>query len=309
MNLSKGDAAPVALFFYNRPVYADRILRNLDANYEAELTKLYIFADGAKKREDQTAVEEVKNIIENFKKNNRLKEVEVHYADRNKGLSVSIIEGINAVFSNHDKIIVLEDDLVLTRDFLKFMNACLDFFKDNPQIGAVSGFSFQLKSLKHEKNDIYLSRTGNSWGWATWKCIWEKVDWEVQSYQEFYQNKKERRRFDSMQYGISNMLDLQMKGKINSWAVRWDYHFFRNNLYTVYPRLSKVKNMGFDHMGTHCDSSMKDIFETNIYETPWEIQDVEPNKKIMRENAAVAGGKYRRLRRVVNIVRKRIKAE
>lgn len=48
------------------------------------------------------------------------------------------------------------------------------------------------------------------------------------------------------------MLVNQMEGKIDSWAVRWCYHLFKNDLMTVYPRTSKALNIGLDGSGTHC---------------------------------------------------------
>ena len=60
---------------------------------------------------------------------------------------------------------------------------------------------------------------------------------------------------DLIEYGLDKMLVMQMNGKIDSWAVRWCYHLFFHNLLTVYPKVSKTLNIGFDGSGTHCQAN------------------------------------------------------
>ncbi len=50
---------------------------------------------------------------------------------------------------------------------------------------------------------------------------------------------------------MTGMLDKQMKGEMDSWAIRWCYHQFRKQSFTVYPVFSKVKNNGFGEDATH----------------------------------------------------------
>ncbi len=50
---------------------------------------------------------------------------------------------------------------------------------------------------------------------------------------------------------MSNMLDAQMEGKIDSWAIRWCYTQSKKNMFTVYPVKSRVRNIGLDGSGTH----------------------------------------------------------
>ena len=81
------------------------------------------------------------------------------------------------------------------------------------------------------------------------------VDWDVNTYSSFRHNWTERRKFNAFGTDRSNMLDRQMMGQINSWAIRFDYAAFKANMLTVYPSISRVKNYGNDGSGTHFTES------------------------------------------------------
>ena len=49
------------------------------------------------------------------------------------------------------------------------------------------------------------------------------------------------------------MLQNQIEGKIDSWAIRWDASMLINGKYCLHPTIPLVKNIGFDGSGVHCD--------------------------------------------------------
>lgn len=242
--------APVVLFVYNRSEQLNIVLENLENNPEVSDTNLYIFSDGPKRTIDEIKVEAVRKVIDEYKEHSQFKSVTIYKAEKNKGLANSIISGVSSVIEKHGKIIVLEDDLVVSDDFLQYMNSALDYYEEEPRVGAISAFAIPIKHFGGA-DTIYKSRTGNSYGWATWENVWKDVEWDLTTFADFRIDKKCQREFDNVQYGISNMLLAQMDGEIDSWAVRWDFHFFRNQLYTLYPCKSKIQNLGFGDEGTH----------------------------------------------------------
>jgi hypothetical protein len=50
---------------------------------------------------------------------------------------------------------------------------------------------------------------------------------------------------------MADMLDSQMQGKIDSWAIRWCYRQSKLDMLTVYAVVSRIKNIGLDGTGTH----------------------------------------------------------
>ena len=79
-------------------------------------------------------INEVKEIV---KKENRFKKIIVTINELNKGLANSIIDGVTYVINSHGKVIVLEDDLILSPFFLSYMGKFLSatsFKKDSTQL-------------------------------------------------------------------------------------------------------------------------------------------------------------------------------
>lgn len=246
--------APIALFAYKRVDKLQECLLALESNLGVENTVLYIFCDGPKKKEDIIAVQQVRKYIHEYKEKSKFKKIYLVESETNRGLANSIIGGVTEVVNKYGKVIVVEDDLVTTNDFLQYMNGALDFYENMKEYGSISAFTLPMKQLNHYAKDIYVTRKGECWGWGTWKDRWNEVDWSVSDFPEYYKDKKKRKAFDAIEYGLDKMLIMQMEGKLDSWAVRWCYHLFFHNLLTVYPKVSRTLNIGFDGSGTHCEA-------------------------------------------------------
>lgn len=250
--------APVVVFAYNRADKLKMCLEALEANSLAEKTDLFIFADGAKRAEDAEKVGEVRDFIHQYQQKCAFKKITVVEQPHNLGLAKSIIGGVTRVISEYQKVIVVEDDLIVLEDFLIYMNQALGYYQDMKEYGSISAYTYPLPELKGYDKDIYVTRKGECWGWGTWQDRWMQVDWSVSDFEAYVIDKKRRKEFDAIQYGIDAMLVSQQAGEIDSWAVRWCYHLFNHKLLTVYPRVSRTKNIGFDGSGVHCADSKAD---------------------------------------------------
>lgn len=255
--------APIVLFTYKRLGTLKKTIVALSANSLAASSDLIVYSDGSKSSNDDVIVAEIREYLKTI---TGFKSITIHESPTNKGLANSIIEGVSDVIEQYGKVIVLEDDLVCSPNFLNYMNSALDFYKEEAKIFSIAGFSIPI-NCSHSDSDIYFTLRSSSWGWATWKDRWSAIDWEVQDYAVFKDDKTLRSNFNKMGSDISQMLDRQMEGKINSWAIRWCYHQFRNNLFSVHPLVSKVVNIGFNSSDA---TNTKEKF--NRYKT---ILDVE----------------------------------
>ncbi|WP_264553796.1 glycosyltransferase [Flavobacterium sp. N2038] len=232
--------SPIVLFTYRRLGTLQKTVQSLQKNYLAEQSDLYIFSDQAKTYSEIEDVNAVRKYVHSI---NGFKTVTIYEASINKGLANSIIDGVSQILKNHETVIVLEDDLVSSPNFLNFMNEALDFYKKEPKVFSIAGFSMPIKGKTGFDN--YFTQRSGSTGWATWQDRWSKIDWDVSDYNEFKKNRKSIRNFNKMGSDMSNMLDRQMQGKINSWAIRWCYHQFKYGLFSVYSFVSKIENVGF----------------------------------------------------------------
>ena len=242
---------PVALFTYNRPRHLSRLVESLRRNPEAPETRLFIFSDGPKNPVDSREVEAVRRFARQI---NGFAGVELVEREHNLGCAASVIDGVSRVLAHHDRLIVVEDDLRLSSRFLAYMNAALDRYQARRDIFSVSAFAplpDRIGMPQHYRADVYLSRRNASWGWGTWADRWCQVDWDVRDYPIFCRDRRRRRAFDLGGNDLSLMLDAQMAGRIDSWAVRFSYAHFISRAYSVCPRWSYTDHTGDDGSGTH----------------------------------------------------------
>ena len=275
--------APVVLFVYNRPDHTMNVIDSLKKNLYAKETDLYVFSDEAKNENNVDKVNAVREYIRSTEWKEYFRSVTVIEAEENKGLAKSIIGGVTDILKKYEKVIVVEDELVLSPYFLNYMNGELDYYKDVPDVWSISGYSFPMKSLKNYPHDVFYSYRGSSWGWATWLDRWIKTDWEVKDYEKMMQDKEWQKRFNRGGADLTGMLRLQMEGKINSWAVRWVYTQSNLDMYTVYPKKSYILNDGCDGSGTNSGthSELNTDIKGSLAECKFECLEID--KKISRE--------------------------
>lgn len=242
------ELAPIIVFAYNRPYHLSITLDYLKKNSLAGESNLYFFSDGEKNEKDKSKIEQVREIILNT---TGFKNITHVFREKNYGLANSVISGVNEIFKKHNSVIVIEDDLMTSADFLSYMNDALLFYENEKSIFTITGYSLPLKRKSELKRDVFFSPRAGSWGWATWKDRWGKADWNVSDYETFRRNKTIQKVFNHGGADLTPMLKAQMNKKIDSWAIRWCYTLFRNHGLCVYPVRSKVKLIEEGGGGTH----------------------------------------------------------
>lgn len=250
--------APICLFTYNRPIETKQTIEALKKNRLASESELFIFSDGAKNENSSVKIHEVREYLSSVE---GFKSVETFFSATNKGLANSIIDGVSLIIKKYGKVIVLEDDLVTSSNFLDFMNQALDFYTDKKEIFSISGYSMDLPSLQVYNKDFYMGVRASSWGWGTWLNRWQDVDWQVKDYNTFKWNFIKQLKFAKGGSDMPYMLRKQMNGSIDSWAIRWCYHQFKCNQFTVFPSKSKIISIGFGENATHTKKTKR--FTTN----------------------------------------------
>lgn len=235
----------IVLFAYNRPEHLKRTLHALKQNTGASDYPLFIQIDGAKDDSQIEAVNEVRQVAEEFEWVG-LKSLSC--APINKGLKRSIVEGCNEVFEFHDKIIVLEDDLITSTGFLNFMADSLEFYQNREEVFGISGFAFAVESKLPQ---TYFLPIASSWGWATWRDKWERISFDSKSLWKDLSQHNRRSEFDFGTYPYTAMLESQVKDHGNSWAILFYTSMFLQKGLFLFPSKSLVHNIGFDETGTN----------------------------------------------------------
>lgn len=270
--------SPIALFVYNRPEHTNKTVDALKNNTLARESSLFIFSDGPKNESSKNKVKEVREYI---KKIDGFKEVVIIEREKNYGLAKSIIEGVTEIVNKFGKIIVLEDDLITSPYFLKYMNDALDFYENQEKVISIHGYVYPTKKNLPE---TFFIKGADCWGWATWKRGWKLFELDGKKLLSELQREKLLREFDfNSSYPYVRMLEKQIAGLNNSWAVRWYASAFLAGKLTLYPGKTLVQNIGADSSGTHCGST--NAYESEYSEKKIVVKDipVEENKTARKE--------------------------
>ena len=263
------NCAPILLFVYNRPEHTQRCIESLKRNSLATDSTLYIYADGAKDDTQQAAVNEVRSYIHTIR---GFKETIIIERDENWGLARNIIDGVTTQVNQYGRVIVLEDDLVVAPYFLQFMNDALETYQDEPKVGHIQACDFtQDPSLP----DTFLIKWTGSWGWATWDRAWKHFNPNGKELLQELEQRKLTRTFDfNGKYGFTRMLRRQIKGKNNSWAIRWNASLFLKDILSLNVGRSLVQNEGFDGSGTNCGGG--GLYASHLHLAPLPVEKISP---------------------------------
>jgi len=239
--------APILLFTHNRPAHTRQLIESLLTNEEAAESRLFVYSDAARKSTDQEAVAEVRRYLHTL---TGFLSVEVIERTENQGLATNVIAGVTEQVNRYGRVIVLEDDLIVSPYFLRFMNDALNVYEDEPHVGHIQACDFtQDPSLP----STFLIKWTGSWGWATWKRAWQYFNPDGKALLQQLEDRNLTRIFDfDGTYGFTRMLRRQTEGKNNSWAIRWNASLFLADILSLNVGRSLVQNNGFDGSGTNC---------------------------------------------------------
>jgi len=248
--------APIALFVYNRPWHTKKTVDALKENKLAQKSKLFIFSDAPKEKKQAAEVRKVREYIKSI---SGFKDVAIFEHKENLGLAENIIHGVSKLVNEYGRVIVLEDDLVTSPWFLNFMNDALNMYQDEERVASVHGYVYPIENLP----ESFFIRGADCWGWATWKRAWDKFEKNGKVLLDEIQNRNIQKEIDfNHSYNFTQMLKDQIKGKNDSWAVRWYISTFLDGMLTLYPGQTYVLNIGIDGSGQH--SKQNDVYRSKL---------------------------------------------
>ena len=258
--VGKDCLAPIILFCYNRYDVLRETCISLLNNYWANLSEVYIFSDGPKSclAGDTEKVQEVRNFIQNLR---GFRSVTVFEKDVNVGLAESIISGINQICEKHDRFIVLEDDILTSPYFIQYMNKSLNKYMEQKNVWCINGMALSPEVLKipddYPYNSYFVYRN-SSHGWGSWRDRWQNALWDHKIIRKELLSKANILRFNRGGNDIFPMMQDQLNGNIDSWAIRFSYSISRNDGLCLSPRFSYTSHQQSSE-GTHVRNYNKAI--------------------------------------------------
>lgn len=268
--------APIALFVYNRPAHTRQTVESLQKNALSKDSDLIVFSDAPKSDVQAEAVNEVRQYIRQI---DGFKSVTIVERETNFGLARSIIEGVTRLCEEYGRVIVLEDDLITSPHFLRFMNDALDMYEHEERVMHISGATYPIESMEE---DTFFLRIPLCWGWATWNRAWQHFRKSNDVMSKFDRRMRKAFTFNDT-YNTWQQLEQNKNGVISSWFVYWYATLFLRNGLALFPGKSLVRNIGMDGTGVHCLASNNydmELSATAIRVFP--ISLIESEKAVIR---------------------------
>ncbi|MBN1147306.1 MAG: hypothetical protein JXA78_08620 [Anaerolineales bacterium] len=240
---------PVVLIIFKRP---DTTRQVLEALARAQLARLFVVGDGPRldHPEDAAQVAAARALIEGI---DWECEVRTNYADANLGLRKRVASGLDWVFEQVERAIILEDDCVPEPTFFPFCQELLERYQDDERIMVISGDNF-LRGRVRNPYSYHYSRYNHCWGWATWRRAWLYYDDKMTRWPEVREGGWLMDILDGDRRDVkywTKIFDQVYAGRVDSWAYRWTFACWTQSGLTVLPNVNLVSNIGFGSVATH----------------------------------------------------------
>ena len=253
----------VALIFFNRP---NPLRKTFNAIAASRPSKLYLIQDGARnnRTDDTEKIEQCREIVSHIDW-----ECEVHqdFFPVNLGCGKRMFSGLSKAFEQEEYLVVIEDDIVISDDMLPFCKEMLERYKHDERIGRVCGMNHIGQYKECPYSYFFSSRGGSCWGWATWRRVWNNIEWDFKCAEDKYTmdiyplTAQPHSRGEEFKEMVETRVKSMRQGeKQSSWSVQFIFTacFLQNRL-TIVPQSNLISNIGLGDEGTHATDSVTNV--------------------------------------------------
>ena len=242
-------APPVALFAYKR---ADLLARTLAAVRSPSVPVVYAFSDAPKTDADVEGVAAVRRVLA------AVDWTQVRVVERatNMGLGRSILDGVSAVLREHDRVVILEDDIEFAPGTYEWLTAALARYEGDTRVMSISAWTHPRVTPPGLGGRAFFSGRASNWGWATWARGWKGMLDET-ALEKLAIAERGGLARDAYGSDIPAMADVEQAR--NLWAVRLIAHHFQHRGLALHPGEPYARHIGWDPRATHgTDQAMWD---------------------------------------------------
>lgn len=237
--------SPILIMSFNRLQGLQKLVKSLLSNEGSLNSELWIAIDYC--NDDVTdAIEAYSKTVTGFLKVHILRRV------RNLGMTENWWQSVNEILRDNDYVIVLEDDHVVSSNFLSYMNFFLKKYSHDEKIFNVCAYSGVPINLLDDKNFAYFSQHYRSWGNGFFKRSIvhpNSIYVEARNYYLSFINWRKTNLISK------KIFPLICQGYISNKVygdVLFSHYVAKNNLNVIRPNLNLIINEGFDAYAAHC---------------------------------------------------------
>lgn len=266
----------VLIIAYTRPKGVSQLLQILTS---FEVRDVYVSIDGPRNDTDKTHNIEITNIIMRYAKQTKTR-IHINQHPGNLGVAAGVLSAVDWFFSKEVMGVILEDDLVLGKDFLRFTLQGLITYRNDQRVWMISGT--QIFSEFVGSSTVVWSNYPMIWGWGGWRDKWFLMRTSLLTH------KKIRLR------NLLNRVDLYwivgsnraLSGKVDTWDTQLAYEFLIHKKLCLLPPVNLVSNVGSDKFASN-SKIQNETMNMPIYRLPkpFNIKSPPEEFEVIRYNS------------------------
>jgi len=248
--------APVIIPTLCRYTHFKECIESLMKCTWAEETDVYIGLDYPAKEEHWDGYLKIKNYLDSLKESHKFKSLTVIKREYNLGLGKdgNFSNLVNYILDKYDYFIASEDDNIFSPAFLDYINKGLIKFKHNKSILAINGYRHFYR-IKYGKNTYYRQNIDfSAWGYGIWKdrmillnSLNRSKYWRLKALNPIIWKKIHENGWNR----VLNFIRLiKTVDGLTDNAISVYMAITKKDV--IMPRISLVRNMGWDGSGEHC---------------------------------------------------------
>lgn len=216
----------VGIISWNRPKYLEQLIKTLEANDCSEVD-FHLFQDGVACKFTGDKLTEPDKIIESIEifYKSKLPNKHYHIRDENVSAAINQFEAMRVLYENYPRFIFLENDVIVSPNFIVIMKKLLNQFEKDERIACISaGLGLLCKEDKVKENlDKLAFKRGHFWAEGCWAEKWKVIEKEYLAYYNIVKDKPYRKRDEGAirnlfgNSGIKMLATSQDNGK--DWAI------------------------------------------------------------------------------------------
>jgi hypothetical protein len=239
-------STPVAFLIFNRPETTERVF---EAIRRARPVRLLVVADGPRgdRPDEAERCAAARAIAEGV---DWPCELLTNYSEVNLGCRDRISSGLDWVFDQVERAIVLEDDCQPDPSFFPFCEELLGRYATEDRVVHISGDNFQF-GRRRGGASYYFSRYPHVWGWASWRRAWRNYDVRIPDWTNHRESHLERFTDPAERRFWRHVWDGVRAGEIDTWDFQWAFACLTAGGLAINPNSNLVSNIGFAEASTH----------------------------------------------------------
>lgn len=258
MKSLNNDGIGICILAYKRLIHLKKTL-NAILKFIHKSDKIYIFLDHPPKKvhvKDKKKFEQVNNFCNKIQS----KKIFLKKSKINLGPKKSWYLAYDYMFTKYNKVIVIEEDIIIKKNFFNFMKYYLNKFENNKNVMSVTGYSTPVDLPKNYKFDCYISNRSMSWSKATWKRVWLTFKNMKNHHKKIINNRKNLLLLSKAGEDLIRTIKLDYLKIVNSFQVWWIWNMVQHKGLSINPVENLIINTGFDGSGYHTNKKKNFIF-------------------------------------------------